>query len=224
MLKNKFDVCVIGPRGVGKSTLIYRFVHESLPNELELGKEKLYSKSISYNNSFRMVTIYDAAGEMDISEDHLFHAKSILLCYSLENNRSLLELEDMTERIQCRVNSDVIYAVVAIKKDGYRQVKTEIGEAFAESINAIGFYECNPLDDNLTDQVFESLIHAVIDMETDDAEKDYHIFPTQILPEHEFISRHRKLSIIPSGDEASTIDHKETAKSIQSLKGEQDQD
>lgn len=174
--KSKFDVLIVGDQGVGKSTLLYKYMTgifcEELPSEecvrVKTITDQPYGKcelvTGEYGAKRETISILDSSASLSsFLTDHAFlilNARTILFTYSIDSLKSFEDLEYTMSCIRSLTKTPLPCAIAALKMDliDYQQVSFEQGMALAEQFNALAFNEVSSKIDATVDIVFKSLV------------------------------------------------------------------
>lgn len=134
--RSVFKVVVLGAGGVGKTSLIKRFVTDTFPQHYIPTVEDVYEKSVSLNKDFgAFFEILDTAGSYQFPAMRkltIERGDAFILVYSLSDDNSIDEvLRLQQEIINIKGTTDVAMMVVGNKtdlvcKDKREQVREEI--------------------------------------------------------------------------------------------------
>lgn len=136
---------VLGNSGVGKTSLILRFVTDNFKNDIEPTVGASYmTKIVGISNSYMKFNIWDTAGQERFRSIVHMYYKDIgvaVLIYDLTNVDSFHNLRMWYEEMRQHISYDLIIAVVANKVDliANEKVTPEEAKAFADSIGALYF-------------------------------------------------------------------------------------
>ncbi|XP_077189499.1 GTP-binding protein Di-Ras3 [Paroedura picta] len=134
---NDYRVVVFGAAGVGKSSLVLRFVRGTFRETYIPTVEDTYRQVISCDKNICTLQITDTTGShqfpamqrLSISKGHAF-----MLVYSVTSRQTLEELEQIHEQI-CQIKGDLqkvpIMLVGNKSDDAQREVDASEGEALA---------------------------------------------------------------------------------------------
>ncbi|XP_054837330.1 GTP-binding protein Di-Ras3 [Eublepharis macularius] len=134
---NDYRVVVFGAAGVGKSSLVLRFVRGTFRETYIPTVEDTYRQVISCDKNICTLQITDTTGShqfpamqrLSISKGHAF-----MLVYSVTSRQSLEELEQIYEQI-CQIKGDIqkvpIMLVGNKSDDTQREVDASEGEVLA---------------------------------------------------------------------------------------------
>ncbi|XP_015264591.1 PREDICTED: GTP-binding protein Di-Ras2 [Gekko japonicus] len=136
---NDYRVVVFGAGGVGKSSLVLRFVKGTFRDSYIPTIEDTYRQVISCDKSICTLQITDTTGShqfpamqrLSISKGHAF-----ILVYSITSRQSLEELKPIYEEI-CQIKGDIDSIPIMLvgnknDEDHNREVQTSAGEAMAK--------------------------------------------------------------------------------------------
>lgn len=149
-------VVFAGQSGVGKSSILYRFNHDNLPNGdptigAALMRQKISDKNISIN-----MDIWDTAGQdryLSLSAFYFRNCNYCLLVFDLGNIDSLNELDQW--RTSCKNATEInpaTYFLIGNKLDVKREVSPEAVRAYCEKHNIKHYYETSA---NTGDGIYE---------------------------------------------------------------------
>ncbi|XP_037228228.1 GTP-binding protein Di-Ras2-like [Falco biarmicus] len=162
---NDYKVVVFGAGGVGKSSLVLRFVKGTFRESYIPTIEDTYWQVISCDKSICTLQITDATGShqfpamqrLSISKGHAF-----ILVYSITSHQSLEELRPIYEQI-CQIKGDlesIPIMLVGNKNDENqnREVESSEGEAMAKMWKCAFMETSAKLNHNLK-ELFQELLN-----------------------------------------------------------------
>ncbi|XP_077200608.1 GTP-binding protein Di-Ras2 [Paroedura picta] len=162
---NDYRVVVFGAGGVGKSSLVLRFVKGTFRDSYIPTIEDTYRQVISCDKSICTLQITDTTGShqfpamqrLSISKGHAF-----ILVYSVTSRQSLEELKPIYEEIcQIKVDIDSIPIMLVGNKndeDHNREVQTSAGEAMAKKWKC-AFMETSAKTNYNVKELFQELLN-----------------------------------------------------------------
>ncbi|CAB4069525.1 DIRAS2 [Lepeophtheirus salmonis] len=162
---NDYRVVVFGAGGVGKTSLVLRFINGTFRNSYIPTIEDTYRKVISSNKSICTLQITDTTGShqfpamqrLSISKGHAF-----ILVYSISSRQSLEELRTILELVN-EVKGDLDgfpIMLVGNKSDeeaGKREVSQKTGEALQQMWKC-KYIETSAKNDTNVTELFEELL------------------------------------------------------------------
>jgi len=181
---NDYRVAVFGAGGVGKSSLVQRFVRGTFSENYVPTIEDTYRQVIHCNKQQNVCTLqitdttgshqFPAMQRLSISKGHAF-----ILVYAITSKQSLQELVPIYEtikEIKGTEADEIPVMLVGNKFDeaGTREVKKELGEALAKKWGC-GFIETSAKTDANVRELFQQLLalekrrSLTLDAEDDDA-------------------------------------------------------
>ncbi|XP_060092400.1 GTP-binding protein Di-Ras2 [Heteronotia binoei] len=162
---NDYRVVVFGAGGVGKSSLVLRFVKGTFRDSYIPTIEDTYRQVISCDKSICTLQITDTTGShqfpamqrLSISKGHAF-----ILVYSITSRQSLEELKPIYEEI-CQIKGDIDsipIMLVGNKNDENhnREVQTSAGEAMAKKWKC-AFMETSAKTNYNVKELFQELLN-----------------------------------------------------------------
>ncbi|NXM14660.1 DIRA2 protein, partial [Ploceus nigricollis] len=162
---NDYRVVVFGAGGVGKSSLVLRFVKGTFRESYIPTIEDTYRQVISCDKSICTLQITDTTGShqfpamqrLSISKGHAF-----ILVYSISSRQSLEELKPIYEQI-CQIKGDIEsipIMLVGNKNDENqnREVESSEGEAMAKKWKC-AFMETSAKTNHNVKELFQELLN-----------------------------------------------------------------
>lgn len=161
---NDYRVVVFGAGGVGKSSLVLRFVKGTFRESYIPTIEDTYRQVISCNKQVCTLQITDTTGShqfpamqrLSISKGHAF-----ILVYSVTSKQSLEELKPIMQEI-LEIKGDVEGIPIMLvgnkmDEDAQREVTTSLGTALAKSWNT-AFMETSAKTNHNVKELFQELL------------------------------------------------------------------
>lgn len=162
---NDYRVVVFGAGGVGKSSLVLRFVKGTFRESYIPTVEDTYRQVISCDKSICTLQITDTTGShqfpamqrLSISKGHAF-----ILVYSVTSKQSLEELKPIFEQI-CQIKGDIEnipIMLVGNKSDemNIRELESADGEAMAKKWKC-AFMETSAKTNHNVKELFQELLN-----------------------------------------------------------------
>lgn len=161
---NDYRVVVFGAGGVGKSSLVLRFVKGTFRDTYIPTVEDTYRQVISCDKSVCTLQITDTTGShqfpamqrLSISKGHAF-----ILVYSITSKQSLEELKPIYQQILAiKGNVEAIPIMLVGNKsdETQREVKTEDGEAQSKTWKC-AFMETSAKTNHNVTELFQELLN-----------------------------------------------------------------
>ncbi|KAG8130755.1 hypothetical protein E2320_017453 [Naja naja] len=162
---NDYRVVVFGAGGVGKSSLVLRFVKGTFRDSYIPTIEDTYRQVISCDKSICTLQITDTTGShqfpamqrLSISKGHAF-----ILVYSVTSRQSLEELKPIYEQI-CQIKGDTESIPIMLvgnknDEDHNREIQTTDGEAMAKKWKC-AFMETSAKMNHNVKELFQELLN-----------------------------------------------------------------
>ena len=163
-----FRILLLGKRGVGKSSLIYRFTKGIFSDNFILTFDNEI-KILNIENKTIIVRLHDihSGGErFKIMSENVFkNMQGFILTYDITERDSFNQIEKWFEEIELKASSDSRKILVGSKcdKNLERKVSKEEGKNLADKFNMNFFeisaktgYNVNEAIENLIKDIFES--------------------------------------------------------------------
>ena len=117
-------ICVLGDQGVGKTSLLYRYVHGTFSNGATpstVGASFLTKRVLDIDTGTTVrLQLWDTAGQerfRSISKLYYRGASAVLLVYSIVDEQSFEEMGKWLTELKATVGDDVVVHVVGTKSD-----------------------------------------------------------------------------------------------------------
>lgn len=161
---NDYRVVVFGAAGVGKSSLVLRFVRGTFRETYIPTVEDTYRQVISCDKNICTLQITDTTGShqfpamqrLSMSKGHAF-----ILVYSVSSKQSMEELQPIYEQI-CQIKGDIqkipIMLVGNKCDETQREVEASVGESLASKWKC-SFMETSAKMDYNVQELFQELLN-----------------------------------------------------------------
>ena len=162
---NDYRMVVFGAGGVGKSSLVGRFVCDSFRDSYVPTVEDTYRKVISANKQVCTLQIIDTSGShqfpamrrLNMSSGHAF-----LLVYSVTSKQTMHELKPIIEELRANKGGSIEGVPIMLvgnktDEEGKREVRTEIGVELAKMWK-VGFVETSAKTNQNVKELFQELL------------------------------------------------------------------
>ena len=167
-------VVLIGESGVGKTSIIQRYVNDVYdPNQILSSSAQFITKTIELNDEQSIkFDVWDTAGQEKfraLAKIFYKDAKAIVLVYDITNRSSFEQLQNYWfKEIEENSLSDAILVIVGNKSDLYEneQVSDKEGQKFADEKNAI-FKRTSALSNRNIDSLFKDIAKKYFDPKYD---------------------------------------------------------
>lgn len=169
-------MAIIGPAGVGKSSIVVRYIYNTFSAEYVPTLEDQYSKFERVDDDLYGLNILDTSGTEDFfSLVHVWmlNKDALILTYSVEDKEHFRALEKFNQNVKhYDPNNEIPRIVIANKCDlKKRMVTYEEGKAFADSMGAHFFEASAKLNKNVT-EAFVDLVKVMRDKRKREAPKE----------------------------------------------------
>eukprot|EP01083_Nonionella_stella_P090045 251550_1 len=135
--RKTMQISVIGDSGVGKSSLIHRYIHNTFhANNSSLGVDDFLEKQEYLSDgSVMILRIWDIGNTSHENAIYLLNADCIVLCYDTSNEQSFNNCNKWNEQIKEYGKDDAIVFLVGCKSDLVQQNRAEYEEKECAIIN-----------------------------------------------------------------------------------------
>lgn len=164
----EIKLILLGEPGVGKTSIIGRYVHDTFDNNMPSSNSICYvGKIIKKNNIKIKLNIWDTIGQekfRSISKIFLKDTKIVILVYSITSKESFNNLDYWLKLYQDQLEEGTILGVAANKIDLYlnQEVSEEEGQEYAEKNKAIFGLISAKINKNSIDKLIDNLLEAYL--------------------------------------------------------------
>lgn len=159
MTVREVKVCLLGDIGVGKSSLVGRFVHNSFnPNLTTTLGASFMSKSLTADSHTIKFQIWDTAGQeryRSLLPMYYRNAAAAVVVYDITNEGTFDVLQEWITELHRLGPTNIVLAIAGNKCDleEKREITYSRGEHYAQEVNAI-FCETSALDATNVEELF----------------------------------------------------------------------
>ncbi|XP_013408685.1 ras-related protein Rab6 isoform X1 [Lingula anatina] len=185
---HKARLCLLGNLGVGKTSLITRFMYDSFDNTYQatIGIDFL-SKTMYLEDRTIRLQLWDTAGQerfRSLIPSYIRDSSVAVVVYDITNANSFQQTSKWIDDVRTERGSDVIIMLVGNKTDlaDKRQVSTEEGERKAKELNVM-FIETSAKAGYNVKQLFRRVAAALPGMEQTENKKDQDISEVVLTPQ-----------------------------------------
>jgi small GTP-binding protein len=162
----KVKVLIIGDVGVGKTSLVHRFVEDSFAEEVAAttGSDAVRTKVFEVDGHNVDMLIRDTDGQErfgNITCSLYQGMQGIIVAYDIGNSSSFESVNNWLAEMERYAKNDVKVILVGNKTDGERQVSTQTGQALADNKN-YPFVETSAKTGEGVEEMFTKLAQEVI--------------------------------------------------------------
>ena len=157
---------VVGDTMVGKSNIIYRFIHnEFKPNQFATVGVEYAVKNIIYNNTNYSVKVFDTAGQENfksLTRGYFKGSAVALVVYDITQESSFENVERWVSDCRDSAPSTVLIALIGNKSDleKERKISKEKAKEFAKENDMI-FFETSALNGNGIENAFNKCVEII---------------------------------------------------------------
>eukprot|EP00640_Fibrocapsa_japonica_P007425 CAMPEP_0113938746 /NCGR_PEP_ID=MMETSP1339-20121228/5171_1 /TAXON_ID=94617 /ORGANISM="Fibrocapsa japonica" /LENGTH=199 /DNA_ID=CAMNT_0000942007 /DNA_START=72 /DNA_END=671 /DNA_ORIENTATION=- /assembly_acc=CAM_ASM_000762 len=159
-------VVLLGDTGVGKSSLVLRFVTNNFKpySESTIGASFM-SKMLMVNGLPMKFQIWDTAGQEkyhSLAPMYYRGAAAAIVVYDITNKNTFKTLKEWVNELHAQGPDDIVIIIAGNKKDleAEREVEAGMAQAYADKVGAM-FFECSAKDDFFVRDIFIQISHKL---------------------------------------------------------------
>eukprot|EP00929_Paragymnodinium_shiwhaense_P117205 TRINITY_DN8749_c0_g1_i1.p1 TRINITY_DN8749_c0_g1~~TRINITY_DN8749_c0_g1_i1.p1 ORF type:complete len:218 (+),score=47.48 TRINITY_DN8749_c0_g1_i1:102-755(+) len=163
---NKYKLVFLGEQGVGKTSVITRFMYDTFDNNYQatIGIDFL-SKTMYLEDRTVRLQLWDTAGQerfRSLIPSYIRDSSAAIVVYDITNRASFSNTAKWIEDVRSERGPDVVIVLVGNKTDlsDKRQVSTEEGEETAKENNVMFIETSAKMGQNIK-QLFRQLAQAL---------------------------------------------------------------
>jgi small GTP-binding protein len=162
MALHEIKLCFLGQGGVGKTCIAYRFVHDKFSEfEIPTVGASFSSKRVEIDEKNILFHIWDTAGQekyRSLAPMYYRGAAAAVIVYDITDPESFEKMKGWIQELKRLASPGITLAVVGNKCDmeESREINTDMGKAYADSIDAI-FFETSAKSGENIEQLFEEI-------------------------------------------------------------------
>ena len=164
---------LLGDSGVGKSSLVLRFVTDTFRpySESTIGASFL-TKILLVNEKQSKFFIWDTAGQEkyhSLAPMYYRGAQVAIIVYDITNKNSFLTLKRWVKELKLHGPPDILIAIVGNKSDlsGNRKVSYNQAKAYADEINVL-FIETSAKNNSNINELFTNISNQIPEQKKND--------------------------------------------------------
>ncbi|CAB1449332.1 unnamed protein product [Pleuronectes platessa] len=143
MALRELKVCLLGDTGVGKSSIVWRFVEDSFdPNINPTIGASFMTKTVQYQNELHKFLIWDTAGQerfRALAPMYYRGSAAAIIVYDITKEESFQTLKNWVKELRQHGPPNIVVAIAGNKCDlsDAREVPEREAKDYADSIHAI---------------------------------------------------------------------------------------
>ncbi|XP_072540041.1 ras-related protein Rab-22A [Salminus brasiliensis] len=143
MSLRELKVCLLGDTGVGKSSIVWRFVEDSFdPNINPTIGASFMTKTVQYQNELHKFLIWDTAGQerfRALAPMYYRGSAAAIIVYDITKEESFQTLKNWVKELRQHGPPNIVVAIAGNKCDlsDAREVPEKDAKDYADSIHAI---------------------------------------------------------------------------------------
>ncbi|KAL3859847.1 hypothetical protein ACJMK2_010037 [Sinanodonta woodiana] len=170
MAVREVKLCLLGDSGVGKSSIVMRFVKDTFKEQLEstIGASFMAKRLVVNDNTF-LFQIWDTAGQEKyraLAPMYYRGAEAAIVVYDVTREPSFDSVKDWVKELKRNGVSDMVIAIAGNKCDleDLREVNTKDAQEYSDNIGAI-FTETSALTAVNVSELFTSIAKKLPDVD-----------------------------------------------------------
>ena len=163
-----FKIILIGSSGVGKTTLVNRFITDQYEeNYIPTLGVNIMVKAITIGSNKIRLSIWDVGGQAKwniVRETYYSGSKGAIVVFDLTRPSTLLMVLEYVENFRQTVKKDVPLILLGNKVDliDNKKIDSEKAEDIKRQIKAIEYFETSALDGTLVNESFRKLVELIL--------------------------------------------------------------
>uniref|UniRef100_F7ESE8 RAB22A, member RAS onco family n=1 Tax=Ornithorhynchus anatinus TaxID=9258 RepID=F7ESE8_ORNAN len=143
MALRELKVCLLGDTGVGKSSIVWRFVEDSFdPNINPTIGASFMTKTVQYQNELHKFLIWDTAGQerfRALAPMYYRGSAAAIIVYDITKEETFSTLKNWVKELRQHGPPNIVVAIAGNKCDliDVREVMEKDAKDYADSIHAI---------------------------------------------------------------------------------------
>jgi len=163
----KLKICLMGEPGVGKTSLIRRFVYGAFPESyLKTIGTNVYKKEIKKNGNRYVLMVWDIMGEESFRQilktSYFFGSDALIAVADVTREDTLDAIKDWVNAAESVINKKVPIILLVNKADLEWKVKEEQVKKIADEIGAIEYMFTSAKRGDNVNEAFERIVEAKI--------------------------------------------------------------
>ncbi|XP_026801330.3 ras-related protein Rab-22A [Pangasianodon hypophthalmus] len=174
MSLRELKVCLLGDTGVGKSSIVCRFVEDSFdPNINPTIGASFMTKTVQYQNELHKFLIWDTAGQerfRALAPMYYRGSAAAIVVYDITKEESFLTLKNWVKELRQHGPPNIVVAIAGNKCDlsDAREVLEKDAKDYADSIHAI-FVETSAKNAINVNEIFTEISQKIPLLDTSDS-------------------------------------------------------
>jgi small GTP-binding protein len=166
---NEIKIITIGEFGVGKSSIIRRFIDNKFMSiEISNMGAKYFIKNLEYDNKQYGIKVFDTEGEeiKGLTPNYYNKAKGVLLVFDLTNKNSLNAIKKWHKDLEGNIGKDnIVKYLIGNKNDKDKKISND--EIKSLGLTDLKYFEIScKIDDNKINEIFKELLVDIIKKES----------------------------------------------------------
>ncbi len=166
----RFKICIFGDGGVGKTTLINRYVTGLFDDsfELTIGVD-FRSKIIQIDDYLVYLQIWDLAGEdrfRFLMQDYVAGASGGIFMYDITRMSSLLNITNWYSVIKDGYGESTLFPIILVggklDLENYRAVEAEQAKSYVKDYDLVKLIECSSKTGENVEDIFFDLAQSLV--------------------------------------------------------------
>lgn len=169
----EYKIIVLGDFGVGKSSLIYRYLNNKFKSNIEEESKNLEinTKMIQMDKNLKIkLNIWDTAGQErngNIFKQYYIDIFGALIVFDLTNKISFNNLEKWINELKENSPKDIVYCFVGNKSDLVDE-RIVVYEEIKDFMKVDLYYEVSSKNGNNVSLAFEQLVYKIIEKQNEE--------------------------------------------------------
>jgi len=163
MEDSTFKIIFAGNQGVGKTSLLCRFVEGTFQDNI--GEFEVKKRAVTVDGEEYALAFFDTAGQerfRTLTSGYYTNMNAAVMVYDVSDEQSYIDLPNWVGDVK-RYGRDAVMMILANKTDlGNGKIDLEEAQSYAEA-NQCKFFAVSAKDGSKIDDAFQALVEAVVE-------------------------------------------------------------
>jgi small GTP-binding protein len=170
----RYKMCIFGDGGVGKTTLINRYITGTYREDygMTIGVD-FYTKHVEIDNRKVYLQIWDFAGEHQFKSllpNYVIGSSGGIFMYDISRFVSLTHLDEWLNILRKAPDNELVYFPILLvggksdlEMEGKRAVDADYAEKYGKERNLFDFIECSSKTGENIEEIFKKIAYKMME-------------------------------------------------------------